>query len=76
VSSELKEIEENALQLSPHDRAQLAEYLIHSLDDEEDPNAEKQWIEEAERRYREYKEGTVKAKPAEAVFKEARSKLK
>jgi hypothetical protein len=37
---------------------------------------EKQWIEEAERRYREYKEGKVKTKSAELVFKEARSKFK
>ena len=37
----VKEIEGEALQLSPHERAQLAEYLIHSLDVEEDPNAEK-----------------------------------
>jgi putative addiction module component (TIGR02574 family) len=71
----VKEIEGEALQLSPHERAQLAEHLIHSLDAEEDPNAERLWIEEAERRYREYKEGRVKAKPAGAVFKEARSKL-
>ncbi len=71
----IKEIEGEALQLSPHERAKLAEHLIHSLDAEEDPDAERLWIEEAERRYREYKEGRVKAKPAETVFKEARSKL-
>lgn len=63
------------LTLRSNGRAQLAEHLIHSLDAEEDPNAERLWIEEAERRYREYKEGRVKAKPAETVFKEARSKL-
>lgn len=75
MSLNVKEIEGKALRLSPHERAQLAEHLIHSLDVEEDPNAEKLWIEEAERRYREYKEGRVKAKPAKAVFKEARAKL-
>ena len=36
MASKLKEIEENALQLSPFDRAQLVEHLIHSLDEEED----------------------------------------
>jgi len=76
MASKLKEIEENALRLPPSDRAQLAEHLIHSLDEEEDPEAERLWIEEAERRYREYKEGRIKGKPAESVFKEARSKLK
>lgn len=76
MASKLKEIKENALQLSPHDRAQLAEHLIHSLDEVEDPEAEKLWVEEAERRYREYKKGNVRGIPAESVFQEARSKLK
>ena len=74
--SKLKEIEENALRLSSPDRALLAEHLIHSLDEEEDPKAERLWIEEAERRYREYKEGKTKGRPANLVFKDARSKLK
>jgi len=76
MASKLKEIKENALRLSPPDRAQLAEHLIHSLDEVEDPEAERLWVEEAERRYREYKEGKVKGISAESVFKEARSKLK
>lgn len=76
MASKLKEIEENALQLPPFDRAQLVEHLIHSLDEEEDQEAERLWIEEAERRYREYREGKTKGSPAELVFKEARSKLR
>jgi len=73
--SKIKEIEEKALRLPSRERAQLAEHLISSLDEEEDPEAEKLWIEEAERRYREYKGGKVKAKLSDLVFKEARSKL-
>jgi putative addiction module component (TIGR02574 family) len=73
--SKIKEIEEEALRLPSRERARLAEHLISSLDEEEDPEAEKLWIEEAERRYREYKEGKVKAKPSDLVFKEARSQL-
>lgn len=62
----VKKIEEEASQLHSRDRAQLAESLIKSLDEEEDPEeAEKIWIKEAEQRYREYKEGKVKAKPAD-----------
>ena len=75
MPSKIKEIEEEALRLSSYERAQLAEHLIISLDDVEDPEAERLWIEEAERRYQEYKQGKIKAKPAEMVFKEARSKL-
>ncbi|OGW13566.1 MAG: hypothetical protein A3G93_10395 [Nitrospinae bacterium RIFCSPLOWO2_12_FULL_45_22] len=74
--SKIEEIEEKALRLSSHERALLAEHLIQSLDEEEDLAVERLWIEEAERRYQEYKHGKIKAKPAEVVFKEARSKLK
>ena len=72
---DIQEIEEDALKLSSHERALLAEHLISSLEDEEDAEAERLWIEEAERRYREYKEGKIKARPAAQVFKEAFSKL-
>lgn len=71
----VKEIIEEVLRLSSHDRAQLAENLIKSLDEQEDPEAEKLWVEEAERRYKEYKEGKLKAKSSDLVFKEARSKI-
>ena len=75
MRSKIKGIEEEALKLPSQERARLAEQLISSLDEEEDPEAERLWVEEAERRYKEYKEGKVKAKPADLVFKEARSKL-
>lgn len=73
--SDVQELEEKALKLSSGERAMLAEHLIRGLDDEEDADSERLWIEEAERRYKEYKEGRVKAKPAELVFKDAYSKL-
>ena len=73
--SKIEQIEKEALRLSSHERALLAERLIHSLDEEEDVEIERLWIEEAERRYQEYKHGQVKARPAESVFKEARSRL-
>ncbi len=72
----VKEIEEEALRLSSHERALLVEHLIGSLEPDDDPDAERAWIEEAERRYREYKAGKVKTIPAEQVFKSARTKLK
>lgn len=72
----VKEIEKEASRLPSRDRAKLAESLIKSLDKEEDPEAEKIWIKEAEQRYRAYKEGKVKARPADLVFKDAHSKLK
>jgi len=72
----VKEIEEAALRLSSHERALLVEHLIGSLEPDEDPEAERSWIEEAERRYQDYKAGKVITIPAEQVFKDARLKLK
>jgi putative addiction module component (TIGR02574 family) len=75
MAPDIQEIEEKALKLPSTERALLAEHLISSLEGEEDAEAERLWINEAERRYREYKEGKVKARPAAQVFKEAFSKL-
>ena len=71
----IKELEKQAIRLPTPERAKLAEHLINSLDEEEDPDAERLWIEESERRYQKYKQGKVKAKTANKVFKDARSKL-
>lgn len=71
----IEKIEKEVLKLTSHERAMLAERLISSLDAKEDPEAERLWIGEAERRYKEYKEGKVKAKSADMVFKEARSRI-
>ncbi|MBI5308943.1 MAG: addiction module protein [Planctomycetes bacterium] len=73
--SDIHEIESKALKLSSRERALLAEHLISSLENNEDADAERLWIDEAERRYREYKEGKVKTRPAAQVFKDAFSKL-
>ncbi len=73
--SDIHEIESKALKLSSRERALLAEHLISSLENNEDADAERLWIDEAERRYREYKEGKVKARPAFQVFKDAFTKL-
>jgi len=72
----VKEIEQEALRLSSRERALLVEHLIGSLEPDDDPDAERAWIEEAERRYQEYKAGKSKTLPAEQVFKDARVKLK
>lgn len=76
MPSKIEKIEKEVFRLPSHVRALLAEHLINSLDEEENPEAEMLWIEEAEYRYKKYKEGKVKTKSAEMVFKEARSKLK
>ncbi|HMO98912.1 MAG TPA: addiction module protein, partial [Kiritimatiellia bacterium] len=59
MSPQLIECEAQALKLPPTDRAKLAEHLIASLDNLSDRHIEQLWIEEADRRYREYKSGKI-----------------
>ncbi len=71
-----RQVESKALKLPPRERARIAERLIASLDDQTDPDVERLWIEEAERRLAELRSGTVKSRSAEAVFRKVRSKLR
>jgi putative addiction module component (TIGR02574 family) len=76
ILSRIEKIKEEIFQLPSNERALLAEQLINSLDEEaEDPEAERRWIEEANRRYQAYKEGKVKGIPSNQVFEEARSRF-
>ena len=75
MSKELTEVEQEARRLSASERAKLAHSLIASLDVGEDVDAEEAWLAEAERRYQAYREGKIEAKPAKAVFDQARPKL-
>ncbi len=76
MSPQLMECEAQALKLPPTDRAMLAEHLIASLDDLDDQQNEQLWIDEAERRYREYKSGNITARMAERVLSDARDAIK
>ena len=49
--------------LTAADRARLAMYLIKSLDSQDDADAEELWLQQAERRYREYREGNLQPDP-------------
>jgi len=71
-----RDLESKALKLSRSERARLAQLLISSLDQELDPDAEKLWLREAERRLGELKSGKVAGIPAEKVIRKARSMLR
>ncbi|MCC5849539.1 MAG: addiction module protein [Verrucomicrobia bacterium] len=75
MSPQLLKFQEQALKLPPCDRAALAEQLIASLDELSIEQNEQLWLEEAERRYRDYKSGTVPARFAEDVLRDARAVL-
>jgi putative addiction module component (TIGR02574 family) len=72
----LKKIAEDALKLSPRSRARLAQRLIRSLEETAEPDAEREWLVEIERRSGELKSGKVKGIPVQKVFKKARAALR
>jgi putative addiction module component (TIGR02574 family) len=76
MSSHVEEIEAKIRTLSPQDKTELLRSLIGELDGPADVDVERMWLEEAQRRYREIEEGTVKPIPAERVFQNLRSRLK
>ena len=76
MARNLKEFESRALELPLKARARLAEYLIGSLDVLDNAENERLWLEEAERRYREYKRGNIPSRLAKYVFCDARSRIK
>ncbi len=76
MASLARQLESRALKLPVDARARLAERLISSLDDQADPDAEKLWAEEAERRLDELRSGAVRSRSAESVFRKARTALR
>ncbi len=70
MSKALERIEGEALKLPARSRARLARRLILSLDETAaEPQAEREWILEIERRFAELKGGKVKAIPVGKVFR-------
>jgi len=76
MAHSLPEIEKDALRLPAEDRARLAVRLLSSLEEttESPEEIEKIWIAEAERRFRELRDGVVEGIPAREVFTELRAK--
>jgi putative addiction module component (TIGR02574 family) len=62
-------------QLSVKDRAELAYFLIHSLDEEVDYDVENAWDVELTRRIQEINDGTASGKRSSQVFSELREKF-
>ena len=75
MARKLSEIESEAMQLSRQERALLAERLLTTLDLGEDVDAEELWLQEAERRYQEYRAGRLASKSAAQVFEDAKKRL-
>jgi putative addiction module component (TIGR02574 family) len=67
MTTELKELFREALELTDRDRATLAGLLIESLEGPADPDVESAWAAEAERRWQEIESGAVETIPWEEV---------
>jgi putative addiction module component (TIGR02574 family) len=61
-----KALIDTALKLPPDERFALIDELMHSLD-RPDPDLDRIWIEEAERRLAAYRSGRVQGVPAEDI---------
>ena len=72
----LKQIENEALNLSEEERAELAQKLLLSLEMLSEEELEKDWLIEAQRRARELDEGKVAPIPSEEVRRKAQTLLR
>jgi len=67
MATELRQLFQEALELTDNDRATLAGLLIESLEGLEDPDVENAWAAETERRWKEIESGSVQTIPWEEV---------
>jgi putative addiction module component (TIGR02574 family) len=79
MSLTLEQLETEALNLPPEERATLVQRLLESLEEEdgmEDPaEVERAWLEEAERRYARYLAGETQPVPAAEALARVRARL-
>ena len=72
----IEELEEELLKLSGPEKKQLLMRLIADLDDDRDEGVERAWLEEAQRRYKEMKDGVVQGIPGKGAIARARERLR
>lgn len=75
MSTRLTEVEKQARQLPLQERAALIDHLISSLDELDEKECERLWLDEAKRRYQAYQAGTIPSRAAGEVFRDARANL-
>ena len=72
MPTDLEKCEQQAKHLPLQERALLIKRLIEGLDEHD---LEQLWLKEASRRFKEYKAGDIRARPAANVFHDARTRL-
>ncbi|RJP19031.1 MAG: addiction module antitoxin RelB [Candidatus Omnitrophota bacterium] len=74
--TDFEEISLKAMALPVESRAELAEILIQSLDEDENEDHKSAWLEEIHRRDQEIRVGASITKTADQVLREARETLR
>jgi len=73
--TDLKEIENSALNLNKKDKARLADKLLQSIHGKIDPDIEQAWIDEVQKRKETLKSGKASLHSSDDVLKEARKRI-
>ena len=76
MTTNFKEIENSALNLSKRDKARLADKLLQSIHGKIAPEIELAWIDEVQKRKKLLKSGEASLHSASDVINEARKRLK
>ena len=72
---QIEQLSREVMNLSLEERAELAHRLLVSLDEAPPSEIERIWMQEAERRLKEFREGKVQGIPVEDVFRRAVSEI-
>jgi len=75
MNSILAELEQKATQLSADDRAQLALFLLQSLETTDEGDIDEAWRVESERRLAQVESGEIQPVPGDDVFARVRRRL-
>lgn len=75
MSDLVTELSQRARDLTPEDKARLAEELLASLEGQLEPEVDAAWDEELRKRIAEVESGAVKLVPADEVFARVRRAL-
>jgi hypothetical protein len=73
--TDIKEIENSALNLNKKEKARLADKLLQSIHGKIDPDIEQAWIKEIQKRRESLKSGEASLHSSSEVLREARKRI-
>ena len=72
----ISEIEKEIRNLARPEQERLLRTLLEELDGPGDSDADREWLDEVQRRSSDFESGLIKPIPAEEVFERVRTRLK